>query len=239
MSRSNTFDFQQFTIKQDQCAMKVGIDAVLLGAWTPIAKISNILDIGTGTGILALMMAQRTIAKVDAIEIDNNAFLQAQENIQDSCFHDRIQCYHSSIQEFQTQKNYDLIISNPPYFEDSLKSDNKPRNTARHNDNLSLSDLFSKAKHLLSPKGYLAIILPHSSLPKIKTTAKEHKLYLSHITEVKGREHKSPNRVLVCLQKEEKETDTEALTIYATEGRYTTRFQKMTKDFYLQKDKLL
>ena len=233
MSRSFAFDFQQFSIKQDQCAMKVGIDGVLLGAWAPIVKTKHVLDIGTGTGLLALMMAQRSNAKIDAVEIDNAAFLQAQDNIQNTSFHDRIQCYHSSIQEFKTQKNYDLIISNPPYFEASLKSDNKARNTARHNDGLNMSELFSKANQLLSPQGHFAIILPYSNLEKIKTTAKEQKLHLAHITEVKGREHKSPNRVLVCLQRDEIETSVDTLTIYSSEGGYTRAFQNLTQDYYL------
>lgn len=233
MNRSFAFAFQQFSIKQDQCAMKIGIDAVLLGAWAPIVKTKHILDIGTGTGILALMMAQRSNAKVDAVEIDNAAFLQAQDNIQNSSFHARIQCYHSSIQEFQTQKSYDLIISNPPYFESSLKSDNKARNTARHNEGLNLSELFSKASQLLSPKGLLAIILPYASLEKIKITAKEQNLHLAQITEIKGREHKSPNRVLVCIQRDKIETSVDTLTIYSTEGGYTKAFQNLTQDYYL------
>jgi tRNA1Val (adenine37-N6)-methyltransferase len=233
MDRSFAFDFQQFSIQQDQCAMKIGIDGVLLGAWSPIVKSKHILDIGTGTGLLALMMAQRSDAAIDAVEIDNAAFLQAQDNIQNSSFHDRIQCYHSSIQEFKTQKSYDLIISNPPYFEASLKSDNKARNSARHNDGLNLSELFSKASQLLSPQGHLAIILPYSSLGKIKIRTKEQKLHLAHITEVKGREHKSPNRVLVYLQRDEIETSVDTLTIYSSEGGYTKAFQNLTQDYYL------
>lgn len=233
MRRSSAFNFQQFSIKQDHCAMKVGIDSVLLGAWSPITQAHNILDIGTGTGILALMMAQRSEAKIDAVEIDSAAFLQAQDNIKNSTFHDRIHCHNSSIQDFKSQLSYNLIISNPPYFEDSLQSDDKTRNIARHNDSLNLDDLCAKAAQLLASKGTFAIILPYSSLEKIKITANHHQLHLSHITEIKGKEHKPPNRVLICMQKEETTTLGDTLTVYSERGRYTKEFQELTQDFYL------
>lgn len=213
--------------------MKVGIDSVLLGAWTPFLQAKHILDIGTGTGVLALMMAQRSSAQIDAVEIETNAYIQAQENIKNSPFKNRIKCYNTAIQEFHNSEPYDLIISNPPYFEASLKSDSKSRNIARHNDDLSLSDLFSKTTQLLAPNGIFAFILPHSSLEKIKMAAKENKLYIKDITEVKGREHKAPNRILVCLQKEEVNMTTNILTIYSPTGGYTDAFQELTKDYYL------
>jgi len=233
MNRSSAFYFQQFAIEQDQCAMKIGLDSVLLGAWVPIVNPKRILDIGTGTGILSLMMAQRSKAIIDAVEIDERAFQQAKCNIKESKFHKQIVCFNTSIQDFDSTSSYDVIISNPPYFEKSLKSGDKARDTARHNDQLSLDDLFSRASQLLAPQGILAFILPYSSLEQINTRAKKYAFFISHITEVKGRKHKNPNRILICLQKEETKANIKSLTVYDEEGKYTADFQALTKDFYL------
>lgn len=233
MSPSSAFFFQQFSIKQDQCAMKVGIDSVLLGSWSPFLLSNRILDIGTGTGILSLMLAQRTQGTIDAVELDNKAYQQATENIKDSIFHNRIHCFNSSIQDYENSVAYDLIISNPPYFEDSLKSHDAARNRARHTDGLSMEDLFSKASKLLASNGQLAIILPYANLGKALKTASEVQLYAARITKVRGREHKSPNRVLLLFQKDEIETKIDQLTVYSAAGGYTQDFKNLTQDFYL------
>lgn len=233
MNTSSAFFFQQFSIKQDQCAMKIGIDGVLLGAWAKIHDPKQILDIGTGTGLLSLMMAQRSDAKIDAVEIESKAFAQAKENIKNSIFHDRIECFNTSIQNFETNKEYDLIISNPPYFEASLKSEDEARNKARHTDSLSLDDLFSKASLLLKAEGHFCIILPYSNLKAAKKVSLNHDLHLVKVTEIKGREHKSPNRVLLAFNKEKKDTLTTQLTVYSSEGGYTKEFKALTQDFYL------
>lgn len=213
--------------------MKVGIDSVLLGAWTRLSQEKHILDLGTGTGILALMMAQRTNAKVDAVEINRQAFLQAEDNIKNSIFDNNIKCYNSSIQDFTSPYLYDLIISNPPYFEDSLKAKSHARSTARHTDTLSFEELLETSSALLTKNGKIALILPFSSLNKISLIAQQLKLHIARTTEVRGKEHKAPNRILIMLQKEETVASNDSLVIYNSEGRYTEEFKSLTQNFYL------
>ena len=147
------FQFKQFTIWQDQTAMKVGTDGVLLGAWSRAAQTGSILDIGTGTGLLALMMAQRTPARVtiEGIEIAEKAYQQAKENIKNSPWHKRICLYHQSYQDFysQYQKAFDLIITNPPFFDNSLQGEQTDRNLARHSHSLSIQDLLQEVSRQL------------------------------------------------------------------------------------------
>ena len=142
------FQFKQFTIRHDKCAMKVGTDGVLLGAWAGTESCSRILDVGTGTGLIALMLAQRSKAVVDAIDIDADACLQAQENAESSLFAGRINVFHSDLADFAQASThlYGLIVSNPPYFVDSLKCPNLQRNTARHTDTLTLEDLLQYSR---------------------------------------------------------------------------------------------
>ncbi len=153
------FQFKQFTIRHDKCAMKVGTDGVLLGAWAGTESCSRILDVGTGTGLIALMLAQRSKAVVDAIDIEADACLQAQENAESSLFAGRINVFHSDLVDFAQASThlYDLIVSNPPYFVDSLKCPNLQRNTARHTDTLTLEDLLQYSRKLLAPQGRIAL----------------------------------------------------------------------------------
>ena len=149
------FQFKQFTIRHDKCAMKVGTDGVLLGAWAGTESCNRILDIGTGTGLIALMLAQRSKAAIDAIDIEADACLQAQENAESSLFAGRINVFHSDLVDFAQASThlYGLIVSNPPYFVDSLKCPNLQRNTARHTDTLTLEDLLQYSRKLLAPQG--------------------------------------------------------------------------------------
>ena len=140
---NSSFEFKQFTIKQDKCAMKVGTDAVLLGSWATANGSHLILDVGTGTGIIAMMLAQKTIAHIDAIDIDELACIQAAQNVSESKFFGRVEVMHTSLQQYvkNAQKKYDLIITNPPYFEQSLKSSDEQRSCARHADVLPFDEL--------------------------------------------------------------------------------------------------
>ncbi|MEE0972800.1 MAG: methyltransferase, partial [Paludibacteraceae bacterium] len=159
--RNSFFRFKQFTVYQDRCAMKVGTDGVLLGVLADVSKATRILDIGTGTGLIALMLAQRQKdAHVDAIEIDEQAAQQAQENIAQSpfCY---IHVHTTALQAYNSTQPYDLIVSNPPYFVDSLKAPNAARNLARHTDSLSFADLLQGAERLLHNDGCFWVILPH------------------------------------------------------------------------------
>lgn len=233
MSNSNNFHFKQFTINQDRTAMKVGIDSVLLGSWCPCDSPLEVLDIGTGTGILALMMAQRSQANIDAVELDKDAFEQATENIAKSSYNSRISVYATPIQDFTSNKSYDIIISNPPYFENSLKSTDEQRNKARHTDTLSFDALCEAAARLLKPEGTFALILPTTSKESIIDAANEHHLFAKEIVEIKGKENKIAKRILISFTKTETVINRSELSIRNAEGRYSKEFETMTKDFYL------
>src|SRR5436190_6902240 len=138
-----TFRFKQFTIHQDKCAMKVGTDSVLLGSWVDTAQATDILDIGTGSGIIALMLAQKSFAQIDAIDVDGNACEQAEENFKSSPWMDRLHVIHQSFQDYATgtEKKYDLIVSNPPYFQDAFKPAEESKLKAKHGDLLCFAEL--------------------------------------------------------------------------------------------------
>lgn len=153
------FRFKQFNIIQDKCAMKIGMDACVFGSWFSSGK--NFLDVGTGTGILALMAAQRfPEATVDAVDIDLNAFEQASENFKNSAWKSNLKCTHISFIDLDESVFYDHVISNPPYFNNALKSNSDQRDLARHDDYLSVEAFFQKAKKILSPDGKVSVIFP-------------------------------------------------------------------------------
>ena len=158
------FQFKQFTIQQDRCAMKIGTDGVLLGAWTPIVNNPfSILDIGTGTGIIALMLSQRSYAEqIDALEIDEDAYEQSVDNFENSPWSDRLFCFHAGLDEFveEPEDEYDLIVSNPPFYTDDFKSANEQRDLARFADAMPFEDLIEAADLLLSENGIFAVIIP-------------------------------------------------------------------------------
>src|SRR5690349_21693086 len=157
-----TFRFRQFTIHQDKCAMKVGTDAVLLGAWVNPNGSQRILDIGTGTGIIALMIAQKSSAEIHAVDIDEGAFLQCKENFRISPWYNRLFPHHLSFQEFAcaAESTYDLVVSNPPYFHHASKPPEEQRSQARHHDQLTFEDLVKGTRKILSAEGKLCVILP-------------------------------------------------------------------------------
>ncbi len=173
------FQFKQFTVHQDRCAMKVGTDGVLLGAWTSLDHSpENILDIGSGTGIIALMLAQRSEAfQIDALEIEENAYEQAVENFEASDWGDRLFCYHAGFDEFveemQDEEKYDLIISNPPFFSEDYKSGNDHRDQARFADALPLPELIEGASLLLSENGHFDLIIPFSEEDKCASNCRK------------------------------------------------------------------
>ena len=162
--RNQFFKFKQFSVNQDNCAMKVGTDGVLLGAWCDVESAKMVLDIGTGTGLIALMIAQRTdCALIDAVEIDKSAYVQASGNFKDSRWCGRIGVFNLDFKQYVDECNtkYDLIVSNPPYFENSLKSSNLERTMARHTDSLSFDELLHGASMLLSESGIISLIVPN------------------------------------------------------------------------------
>ena len=233
MNSSSAFQFQKFAIKQEQCAMKIGIDSVLLGAWCPLSAPQCILDIGTGTGILALMLAQRSKCSIDAIEIDNAAYNEAAENISASRYKHRIEVFHQALQDFRPTRLYDLIISNPPYFNATLLSHDQQRNNARHQTTLSYKELLQHSKRLLSPQGLVVFILPSESVSDIKKIADEEDLHLLKLTYVFGKKGKTAKRCLFALQSKPCTTTIEKIYIRTEDNRYSNEFQEISQDFYL------
>ncbi|MEW6470265.1 MAG: methyltransferase [Bacteroidota bacterium] len=234
---NQTFVFKQFVIHQDKCAMKVGTDAVLLGAWADPKGAKNILDIGTGTGIIALMLAQRSGALIDALDIDENACLQARENVSNCPWKERINVIHSSAQDYslRSAKKYDLIISNPPYFEASTKALEQKRTVARHNDMLPYCELLASVLNLLDSKGKFYVILPCKEGEHLRDMAAEKKLYLSKITRVRTRTDKTTEkRLLMQFSFEQKHFSEDSIVIEKDARHdYTDEYKQLTRDYYL------
>jgi tRNA1Val (adenine37-N6)-methyltransferase len=232
------FQFKQFSVAQDRCAMKVGTDAVLLGAWSALDHMPNtILDIGSGTGILALIMAQRSTAElIDALEIDSDAYEQCVHNFETSDWGDRLFCYHASLDEFvdEIEDTYDLIISNPPFYTDHFKSRNEARNKARFEDALPFEELLTSASKLLSVTGQLNVIIPFSEEINFISLAKNVDLYPIRILRVRGQEESPVKRSLISFTFQENKIKVSELTIEITRHHYTNDYINLTKDFYLK-----
>lgn len=236
MGKTNSFQFKQFTVHQNLAAMKVGTDGILLGAWADVSACKNILDVGTGTGLIALMMAQRSAAKVMAIEIEANAASEAKRNCAESPWKERIEVQHQSFQEFAAAavEKFDLIVSNPPFFENSLKAGSQSRNLARHNDGLPFIELIEKAKELLNEKGKLAVVLPKNEGETFLQLATENDFHLQRKTEVKPSVKKAANRLLLEFGLHQTDTKNTTLIIYEGQGVYSSEFIELTKEFYLK-----
>lgn len=234
---STSFAFKQFTIKQDKCAMKVGTDAVLLGAWIVPNDSKQILDIGTGTGVIALMLAQKTEAHIDAIDIEEEAFIQAQQNVSESKFSNQIHVSHISFQDYSktTNKKYNLIVTNPPYFEQSLKSSDEQRSHARHADVLPFEELLDGVLKLLDEKGKFCLILPTLEAVKFRTLAEKKGLNLSKLLRVKSRVDKNTDkRHLMQFEFKPSEFSEQTIAIEQLERhQYTDDYKELTKDYYL------
>lgn len=234
---NSSFAFKQFTIKQDKCAMKVGTDAVLLGAWVIPNGSANILDIGTGTGIIALMLAQKSKAQIEAIDIDENAVIQAKQNISESKFSTSVVVSHISLQEFSksSNKKFSLIVTNPPYFEQSLKSSNAQRSHARHADVLPFEDLIEGVLKLLDPKGKFCLILPRLEAEKFRVLAEKRGLHLSKLLRIKSRADKDTDkRHLMQFEFTPSEFSETTLVIEENERHhYTPEYKDFTKDYYV------
>lgn len=233
------FQFKQFTINQDRCAMKIGTDGVLLGAWAPTTNNPfSVLDIGTGTGIIAMMLAQRTNAEqIDALEIDEAAYEQAVDNFENSPWSDRLFCFHAGLDEFieEPEDEYDLIISNPPFYSEDFKSDNEQRDLARFQDAMPFEDLIEAADLLLSENGIFAVIIPFKEEEKFLALATEFELYPFKITHVKGTPTTEIKRSLLAFSRNET-TDllAEELVIEIERHVYTPEYIALTREFYLK-----
>jgi len=231
----NSFTFKQFTINQDLCAMKVCTDACVFGASTEVENVNRILDIGTGTGLLSLMLAQRTNAQIDSVEIDEDAYQQALKNVKISKFAEKIEVHHLRIQDFFTTKNYDLIISNPPFYQQSLKSNDAKANMALHGVELSFDDLIDSVVRLLSIDGKFTVLLPPFEIQKLIKIAQKKGLYLSKKMSIRHDETKPVFRVIATfLTQKIVDLEEEILIIHNEDGRtYSNEFRDLLKDYYL------
>ncbi|HXJ99434.1 MAG TPA: methyltransferase [Gelidibacter sp.] len=244
------FKFKEFAINQDRCAMKIGTDSVLLGAWTSIDDHPySILDIGAGTGILALMLAQRSQSVpmaaeiIDAIEIDDAAYEQCVENFESSPWSDRLFCYHAALDEFvkefleddmEDMTTYDLIISNPPFYSDTYKSSDNQRDLARFVDAMPFRQLLESVSKLLSSEGQFSVVIPFSEEKEFIVLATKEHLYPNRILRVQGTPQSEIKRSFIQFSFKETTVNTEHLIIETARHHYTEDYIALTKDFYLK-----
>lgn len=235
------FRFKQFNIKQDKTAMKIGTDAVLLGSWCSVdGSPETILDIGSGTGVISLMLAQRFDAfTIDAIEIDENAYEETVENFEQSDWGDRLYCYNATFQDFaneiaEEEETYNLIVSNPPFYTDDFKTENKSRNIARFTSSLSFEELLLGVSKILSQDGVFAVIIPFREEQDFINLAKKSKLYPNRICRVQGNEASEIKRSLLEFSFHQSEIREEHLVIEKERHQYTKEYINLTKDFYLK-----
>ena len=237
---NNFFQFKQFRIDQSHSGMKVTTDGCLFGAWVASVEEnfdhSNILDIGTGTGLLTLMLAQTLDARFDAIEVSAQAYEEATSNFQNSTWSEQINCYHQPLQCFDSEKKYDLIICNPPFFKDNQKGINAERNAAIHDDFLSHKDLLKHSHKLLDNNGRMYLMLPQEEMSVFKRKAIESGLFQSNELLVRNQSKNRPLRVFSCFTKMDDIGSRSELIIKKPDGTYTSEFTRLLKDYYLYLD---
>jgi len=239
---SKPFKFKQFTVNQDRCAMKIGTDGVLLGAWAPVDQNPySILDIGTGTGVIALMLAQRSDAEVvDALELDEDAYEQAVDNFEASPWGDRLFCYHAHLYEFATEieDTYDLIVCNPPYFEGSTQLEEQQgsaREQARFEDAMPFELLVASVNQLLEETGVFCVIIPQMREEEFISLAAKANLYPFKITSIQGNPEVPAKRALIAFsRKPEASLQEDNLIIETARHQYTEAYQNLVRDFYLK-----
>jgi tRNA1Val (adenine37-N6)-methyltransferase len=234
------FQFKQFTIYHDRCVLKVSTDSCILGAWvaeTLCGKefdVEHVLDIGAGSGLLMLMLAQKYPGRIDGIEIDPSTYEQALENIQSSPWKDRLKLHHHDATLFQHPHQYDFIISNPPFFEGDLKSGKQANNLARHDDGLSLSTLLEIADINLTRQGRMAILLPYHRMQYIQTSAPAFNLFVQHRLLLQPSAAHAYFRCILLLGRQPGPVTNDVLHIKKPDGSYTSAFEKLLKDYYLK-----
>lgn len=234
------FKFKKFTIWHDKCGMKVGTDGVLLGAWCNVSEAKSALDIGTGSGLISLMMAQRNPAlSIDAIDIDSSAVNQAIENVKSSIFSDCIKVIQCDITKVDNGNSHDLadkytlIVSNPPFYGENVYSSDRQRNNARHTSSLPFSLLIERSSALLDDDGEFDVIIPFGSAPEFISIAAMHGLYLSRRTNVKDSVTKPLKRSLLAFTKHPVCTEQSELCLREADNQYSVAYRELTKDFYL------
>ena len=234
---NNYFSFKQFTVHQDRTAMKVGTDGVLLGVLSDVsATPRRILDIGTGTGLVALMLAQRCDATaIDAVDIDADAAAQASDNFADSRFASRLHAFRADINDYAPTDKYDLIVSNPPYFVDSLKNPDNRRTIARHNVSLTYESLAANVDRLLSDEGRCSIIIPFDMAATVERAFADRHLYINIRTNIKPNEYKPVKRTVITFSRTKQDYEATQLMLETSQNVKSDEFAYLVKDFYLDK----
>jgi tRNA1Val (adenine37-N6)-methyltransferase len=232
---NNYFSFKQFTIYQDRSAFKVGTDGVVLGACADVTGAKNILEIGSGTGLISIMLAQRSGAEITAIEPDSDSFIQTCENIRLCPWFDRIHAEHIDLQRFDPkQKKFDLIVTNPPYFSNSLKSPDHRRTSTRHNDTLTSTDILGNVSELMTDDGHLELILPYVEGNIFVAEANKYGLYCSNMLKIKPLPSSEIRRLILRFGRLQKKPSEKFLTIEHGRHEFTEEYKNLTKDFYLK-----
>ncbi|MDF7680178.1 tRNA1(Val) (adenine(37)-N6)-methyltransferase [Enterobacteriaceae bacterium ESL0689] len=233
----NGFTFKQFFVAHNRCAMKVGTDGILLAAWAPIFQVQHILDIGTGSGLLALMLAQRTIESVgiDAVELDEQAACQAQENIMASPWSTRINVYHADIQQWQpvATRRYELIVSNPPFFAAGIPCATSQRDLARYTTTLNHITLLNCAAEWITEEGYFCVVLPVDIGHDFARHAQAMGWHLRLRTEVAENDQRPSHRVLQAFSPKAGECFHDRMVIRRPDKQYSADFIALTEQFYL------
>jgi tRNA1Val (adenine37-N6)-methyltransferase len=234
MKRTQDFHFKQFSIQHDKATHKVGTDGVLLGAWVDVSTPKRILDVGTGSGVIALMIAQRTGSSVliDGVEIQEADAAQASQNVARSPWANRVRIHHTSIEDFDGFNSYDLIVSNPPFFVNSSMPPIHARGVARHTNELTFESLLIAAKKLLNGDGRLGIILPLEESKIFSSMAVSDGYFLNRTMRVKSRPDKPIERVLMEFSRVEKPLQSESLTIHDEGNDWSEDYQALTREFY-------
>lgn len=226
--------FKKFSIRHDRVGMKVGTDGVLLGAWVTVARVRTILDIGTGSGLIALMMAQRTVETVtiDAVEVADDVE-QAKENFEGSPWKHRLRIFHTSLQAFKPLAPYDLVVANPPYFIDSLKPPEEKRTVARHTVTLNHEDILLATNRMLHQGSRLGLILPTAEAIAFESIAKKYGLYCIRQCAFRSRPHKTPMRYLLEFSYQRSPLSKSEISLYGMDGHPSAEYRSLTGEFYL------
>lgn len=234
---NNFFQFKQFTVQQEHSALKVSTDSCLFGAWVSeevkSKKVKTTLDIGTGTGLLMLMLAQKVDALIDGIELDTPSYEQAKENLKASVWSERLYLFLGNVKEFTFEKKYDLIISNPPFYEGDLKSDAANRNMAMHDAGLKLAELLKVVDKNLSDDGWFVVLLPYRRTEKFIAEAEESNLNLIKRTDVKQTVNHSFFRTMLLFARDKPVPEINSMSIKDEKNEYTAAFIELLKDYYL------
>lgn len=229
------FQFKEFSLSDEKCGMKLCTDAVLLGAWADYSDAKTILDIGTGSGVLALIAAQKSNAEITAIDIDEDSVVQASENFRNSKWERRLVAKWISLQEFasSSSEKFDIIICNPPYFQDSMLSPDYKKSIAKHNEALNYSSLFALSDRLLQDNGKMNVIIPTQVFDTVKESSLKEGFCIKRKLIIKPTPHKKENRLCIEFVKKRSNIKTEVLTIRDTNLNYSAKYRDLTKDFYI------